>query len=494
MSAQIPHDVFVAPRGISVGRRRRHALQQAERVVRIGTQETPRVTLFRRWFNPAILLVTLAACLLRYPDASLPAVCVLAVSAVLLTRRVVSPPDVQRAASEPHRYGVTITRTVLEWSVVAVMLALMVWAFDAATLLPRELLTSWFLAAGAVLALAHSISQRLASLLCAGANPSQRYVVVGVNEVGLEFQKRMQKVAADSEFRGYFDFRSLSRLSGVGQDFKGHCEKLAQYVIENEIDAVYIAIPIAATPRIKELLADLRNTTASIYFLPAIFALETVQPRYVDIDGMPALSVCDTPLQGMSGFRKRVADLVLAVVALAVLWPVMLAIGLAVRWSSPGPVLFRQKRYGMNGEEIVVYKFRSMTVCEDGPIVTQARERDHRVTSVGRMLRSTSLDELPQIFNVLEGTMSFVGPRPHAVAHNELYRRLISGYMIRHKVRPGITGWAQVNGARGETPTVDRMQQRVWYDIEYLRNWSLWLDLRILFTTVIQVIRRENAY
>ena len=192
--------------------------------------------------------------------------------------------------------------------------------------------------------------------------------------------------------------------------------------------------------------------------------------------------------------RKRATDLVLAIVTLAALWPLLICLAFAVRISSRGPVLFKQKRYGMNGEEIVVYKFRTMTVCEDGAVVTQARKDDHRVTPVGRFLRSTSLDELPQILNVLEGTMSFVGPRPHAVAHNELYRTLISGYMIRHKVRPGITGWAQVNGARGETPTIDRMQQRVWYDIEYLRNWSLWLDLRILAKTVVQVIRQENAY
>ncbi|MGD0494349.1 MAG: sugar transferase, partial [Steroidobacteraceae bacterium] len=175
-------------------------------------------------------------------------------------------------------------------------------------------------------------------------------------------------------------------------------------------------------------------------------------------------------------------------------WPAFLILGLAIKLSSSGPVLFKQRRYGLNGEEILVYKFRSMTVCEDGAVVAQAVERDHRVTPLGGFLRRTSFDELPQILNVLEGTMSFVGPRPHAVAHNEEYRKLISGYMIRHKVRPGITGWAQVNGLRGETPTVEKMQRRVQYDLDYLKSWSLGLDLKILVKTALLILKDRNAY
>jgi len=167
---------------------------------------------------------------------------------------------------------------------------------------------------------------------------------------------------------------------------------------------------------------------------------------------------------------------------------------LAIKFSSPGPVLFKQRRYGLNGEEILVYKFRSMTVCEDGPIVPQAIPQDCRVTPLGAFLRRRSLDELPQILNVLEGKMSFVGPRPHAVAHNEAYRKLINGYMIRHKVRPGITGWAQVNGLRGETSTVDIMRRRIQYDLDYLKNWSLALDLKIIAKTALIVLQDRNAY
>jgi putative colanic acid biosysnthesis UDP-glucose lipid carrier transferase len=177
-----------------------------------------------------------------------------------------------------------------------------------------------------------------------------------------------------------------------------------------------------------------------------------------------------------------------------VLAPLMILIALAVKLTSAGPVLFRQRRYGLNGEEIMIYKFRSMTVCEDGTVVNQATRRDRRVTPLGRILRSTSLDELPQLLNVLEGKMSVVGPRPHAVAHNELYRKLISGYMIRHKVRPGITGWAQVNGLRGETETVEKMRERVRFDLEYLSHWSPWLDVKIICKTLWVIARDQNAY
>ncbi len=181
--------------------------------------------------------------------------------------------------------------------------------------------------------------------------------------------------------------------------------------------------------------------------------------------------------------------------ALLLTWPVMLAIAAGDQAVVARPVLFRQRRYGLNGEEILVYKFRSMTVCEDGAVVAQAtRQRPARHARWARILRRTSLDELPQILNVLEGKMSFVGPRPHAVAHNEQYRKLISGYMIRHKVRPGITGWAQVNGLRGETDTVEKMRQRIEYDIDYLNNWSIWLDLRILAHTARLLFRDEEAY
>jgi putative colanic acid biosysnthesis UDP-glucose lipid carrier transferase len=242
------------------------------------------------------------------------------------------------------------------------------------------------------------------------------------------------------------------------------------------------------------LLHEFRDTTASIYFVPDILHFDLVQARCAEIHGIPMLAICDTPFHGMRAVQKRAMDVLLSLAALLLGWPLLLAVAIAVKISSPGPVLFKQRRYGLHGEEILVYKFRTMSVWEDGPVVVQARRQDLRVTAIGRLLRRTSLDELPQIFNVLQGTMSFVGPRPHAVAHNELYRKLISGYMIRHKVRPGMSGWAQVHGLRGETRTVEQMRQRVEFDLDYLRNWSLWLDVRIILKTAAIVFFHAKAY
>ena len=213
--------------------------------------------------------------------------------------------------------------------------------------------------------------------------------------------------------------------------------------------------------------------------------------RIDHVRGIPVIGVCESPTDGVNAVLKRAFDVVFSAGALVALAPVLAVIALAVRLESPGPALFRQRRYGLNGGSIVVYKFRSMRVLEDGAQVTQARRDDDRVTRVGRFLRRWSLDELPQFINVLQGRMSVVGPRPHAVAHNEQYRRLIGGYMLRHKVKPGITGWAQVNGLRGETDTLDKMRARIEYDLDYLRNWSLELDLRIVARTVVTVARAD---
>jgi putative colanic acid biosynthesis UDP-glucose lipid carrier transferase len=274
----------------------------------------------------------------------------------------------------------------------------------------------------------------------------------------------------------------------------GHCKDVAEFARTHGVASIYIALPLSNVPRIGEMVRELRDTTASIYFVPDVFAFDLIQGRLVEINGIPAISVCDTPFHGMDAVMKRVTDVVLASCALLLLAPLMVLIAMAVKLTSAGPVLFRQRRYGLNGEEILIYKFRSMTVCEDGTVVNQATKGDQRVTPLGRILRSTSLDELPQLLNVLEGKMSVVGPRPHAVAHNELYRKLINGYMIRHKVRPGITGWAQVHGLRGETQSVEKMRERIQFDLEYLSHWSPWMDVKIIVKTLWVIARDRNAY
>jgi putative colanic acid biosynthesis UDP-glucose lipid carrier transferase len=338
----------------------------------------------------------------------------------------------------------------------------------------------------------HAVRLR-ANWFAANGASAPRHIIIGVNEVGFELSRRLPAKG----FMGYFDFRSVDRLASIiePERLTGHCTDVADYVRSHGVNVVYIALPLCNVPRMSTLVNALRDTTASVYFVPDAFAFDLIQSRLVEINGMPALSVCDTPFHGMDAVLKRATDIVLASVGLALVSPLMLVIAAAVKLTSKGPVLFQQRRYGLNGEEILVYKFRSMVTTEDGEVVKQVTKSDPRVTPVGRFIRKTSIDELPQLINVLQGTMSLVGPRPHAVAHNELYRKLISGYMIRHKVRPGITGLAQVNGMRGETETLEKMSERVRYDLEYLRFWSPWLDLKIIFKTLGLVLHGgKNAY
>jgi putative colanic acid biosynthesis UDP-glucose lipid carrier transferase len=242
------------------------------------------------------------------------------------------------------------------------------------------------------------------------------------------------------------------------------------------------------------LLDDLRDTTASIYYVPDIFVFDLIQARSGEVHGIPVVAMCETPFYGYRGVTKRLTDIGLSVVILLLFLPLLLLIAIMVKISSPGPVIFKQRRYGLDGREIAVYKFRTMNVAEDGEQIRQASKADSRITRIGGILRRTSMDELPQLINVLQGRMSLVGPRPHAVAHNEEYRKLIKGYMVRHKVLPGITGLAQVNGCRGETSQLEEMEARVNYDLDYLRHWTPMLDIKIILLTAIKVFRDDKAY
>jgi putative colanic acid biosynthesis UDP-glucose lipid carrier transferase len=294
---------------------------------------------------------------------------------------------------------------------------------------------------------------------------------------------------------GFFDDRATDRIDGSARDrVLGSVEELADYVKKNRVDLIYVTLPMSSQPRIMKLCNELRDTTASIYFVPDIFVFDLIQGRMDSIGGIPVMAVCETPFFGVNAMVKRLSDIVLATLILILISPALLAIAAIVKLTSPGPALFKQRRYGLDGREVIVYKFRSMRVAEDGAVVKQATKDDPRVTPFGAFMRRTSLDELPQFINVLQGRMSIVGPRPHAIAHNEQYRKLVKGYMLRHKVRPGITGWAQVNGMRGETETVDKMMMRIEYDLEYLRHWSLKLDLQIIWRTIFVVLGKQNAY
>ena len=300
---------------------------------------------------------------------------------------------------------------------------------------------------------------------------------------------------AGVEFVGFFDDRADGRIDTKAKtNVLGKLSDVAAYTTEHRVREVYITLPLGSQPRIVELLEQLQDTTASLFFVPDVFGISIIQGRLQDMNGVPVVGICETPFTGTNELVKRISDIIIAIVILVLISPLLLAIAIGVKLSSPGPVLFKQRRNGLDGHEIVVYKFRSMSTMEDGEVVRQATRNDPRVTRFGAFLRRTSFDELPQFFNVLQGTMSIVGPRPHAVTHNEEYRQIIKAYMVRHKVKPGITGWAQVNGQRGETDTVEKMRARVEYDLEYLRNWSLGLDLKIIASTIRVLFFDRQAY
>lgn len=274
--------------------------------------------------------------------------------------------------------------------------------------------------------------------------------------------------------------------------WRGSLADLVQQARRSEVDYIFIALPLRAEKRIVQLTHRLADTTASVYVIPDVFIFDLMRARWSTFGTFPVVSVYDSPFHGLSGAVKRVEDIVLGLAFLAVAALPMAVIALALKLTSKESVLFRQQRYGLNGRVVRVIKFRTMNVSEDGANVVQAMRNDSRITPIGKFLRATSLDELPQLFNVLAGDMSLVGPRPHAVKVNEDFRRLIYGYMLRHKVKPGITGWAQVNGWHGED-TVEKMQKRVEHDLHYLENWSLWLDLKILFRTIFAAVSRKGA-
>ncbi|MDB5819431.1 MAG: putative polysaccharide biosynthesis protein [Rhizobacter sp.] len=385
---------------------------------------------------------------------------------------------------------------VTSWLTLLTILALCGWATDSFHLFDERVLRAWAVASPVAQFGAVWVGSKLVRRGAAQAVARRKAVAVGGGALAVKVAKALgESRDFGVDFIGYFDDRTDDRIhaDAVPQRLGGLAD-VAAYVSQNGIRDVYITLPLGSQPRIVSLLEQIQGTTASLFFVPDVFGISIIQGRLQDMNGVPVVGICETPFTGTNELVKRISDVVLASIILLLLSPVLLILAVAVKMSSPGPVIFKQRRNGLQGEEIYVYKFRSMTTQENGAVVTQAKKGDQRITPLGAILRRTSLDELPQFVNVLQGRMSIVGPRPHAVAHNEQYRTLIKAYMVRHKVKPGITGWAQVNGHRGETDTIDKMQARVEYDLEYLRNWSLLLDLQIIARTIRLVFHDSNAY
>lgn len=392
-----------------------------------------------------------------------------------------------------------LRKTVIHWFIALSIVALMgnIMQVDGSIVDGHRVL--WF-SLGCGLLITYRILLRflLANLRAKGFN-SRKVAIAGAGKLGSQLHDNIiSNTSLGLTFSGYYD-DDLNLCANRASSMPvlqviGALELLVEDCKQGKIDRVYITLPMRAEKRIKWLISELSDTTASVYIVPDIFTFELLNARNDVIGGIPTISIHDSPIEGSNAIFKRIEDIVFSSLILLLISPVLLMIAVAIKVTSKGPVLFKQIRYGIDGKPIKVWKFRSMNVMENGEKVVQAIKNDARFTPIGAFLRSSSLDELPQFINVLQGRMSIVGPRPHAVSHNEEYRKLVSGYMLRHKVKPGITGWAQINGWRGETDTLDKMEKRIEFDLDYIRNWSVVFDIRIIFLTVFTVFVDKNAY
>lgn len=350
----------------------------------------------------------------------------------------------------------------------------------------------WYVTVALGLILGRYLIRKLLGVLRKLGYNTRNVVIVGSLPVGI----RLAESLSEAHWMGFnvLGVYNDERIDTHTVPFKGDIDQLISDAKEGGIDRIYIAMPMNEELEIKAIIAKLTDTTCSVMLIPDLFTFNLLQSRTEEINGVSVIPLVDSPMSGVNAIIKQVEDFTLALLIILFISPILLIIACLIKITSPGPVIFKQKRYGIDGKAIEVWKFRSMNVMENGERVVQAKKGDLRITPLGAFLRSTSLDELPQFFNVLKGDMSIVGPRPHAIAHNEQYRKLINGYMLRHKMKPGITGWAQINGWRGETDTLEKMEKRVEYDLEYIRNWSVWFDLKIIFLTVFKGFIHKAAY
>jgi putative colanic acid biosysnthesis UDP-glucose lipid carrier transferase len=386
-----------------------------------------------------------------------------------------------------------LPRILVGWGVVLSLLLFLGYTTKSSSEFSRSLLLTWAVSAPLVICVLHQLIQYCIAMQSKSGRSGRTAVIVGSGDIGQHLADQLRHVQHSGvQLLGFFDNFGAADVP-TKHDLLGKLDKLADYVRLRRVDIVFITAPIS-DERLEDLIQGLQDTTACVYFVPNILMFNLMRARTHQINGIPLIAIWESPLYDLQSDVKRLIDIAIAGIVLMLIFPLLVVISIAVKLSSPGPIIFKQRRYGLHGQEIVIYKFRSMTVMEDGVHVAQAKRNDDRVTKVGAFLRKTSLDELPQFINVLQGRMSVVGPRPHAISHNETYRKIINGYMLRHKMKPGITGWAQVHGFRGETDTLDKMRRRVEYDLEYFKNWSLALDLQIIFRTALIFFHSPNAY
>lgn len=456
--------------------------------------ESPFVKVIRRIVDPLLTVMVLLVVTLMTGNVFGGAHVMIAIVTFFVASQVFEDSALFSSYAPGQRWR-DFASIVTSWAIVVGIILFVAFAAKISQVFSRLVMLCWFVSTPFVLYLAHRAAHMWLHHMRLQGN-LRNAVVVGATDLALRLTARIeQDPSLMIHVDGFFEDRDTERLdTRAVPKLLGTVDTVADYVKSHNVHVVYITLPMNRMPRMQALMDALHDTTVSIYFVPDVFLFDLIQGRIDNIAGVPVIGVRESPFIHINSFNKRVLDVLLTLLILPMISPILLAVAIGVKVSSRGPIIFRQRRYGLDGEEIFVYKFRSMTVREDGNEVRQATRDDVRITKFGAFLRKTSIDELPQFFNVLQGRMSIVGPRPHAVAHNELYRNLISGYMIRHKVKPGITGWAQVNGLRGETDVVEKMEQRVKFDLAYLRNWSISFDLQIIFRTVSVLVKGDNAY
>ena len=386
-----------------------------------------------------------------------------------------------------------INKIILGCSTVYIALFFILYFLNISHWVSRTVFLYWMIVWPAFLSLGRIIIRlTLRRLRKKGLN-TKKAIIIGANDMGEKLAWLIKENPwSGMQLLGFFDdnIKKNKKLSVLGR-----INQIVPFVSDHHVDIVYISLSMNEQSKIHDVLRWLSDSTVSVFFIPDFFFVELMIGGHLTyFENFPVIALQESPIIGINRLVKRLFDVLVSFVSLILLTPFFLCIMIALKMSNSGHIIFKQWRYGINGQPIQIYKFRTMTACEDGYCFKQTTQNDPRVTRLGAFLRKNSLDELPQLLNVLMGDMSLVGPRPHPVAMNETYRKLVPGYMLRHKVKPGITGLAQINGFRGETDTLDKIESRLKYDIEYIRNWSLWNDIKILTKTVLSGSWRTNAY
>lgn len=453
--------------------------------------------LIYRSADTLIILGILVLASMRSSNYNIQGYLIVGLGAALLFGLVGRFTDIYTSWSGRPFFRDEVIRIIVTWLVTFLFLIFIIFAAKTSEEFSRFVLISWLLSTPLLLIASRYVLRSLqASLKRIGIN-NHNIAIAGITEQGLRFAEMIDS-QPDSGFQiaGFYSLEEHANQPELPRQYAhlGNVDTMIEAARIGEWDQIYLAPSSAQSEASMRLINELADTITPIRLIPDNFTNSLLHSRYVEIAETPILRIYDAPMSAQRAFIKRIEDLFLGVFLLLLVSPLMLIIASTIKLSSPGPILFKQTRHGLRGEKFQVLKFRTMSVCENGGRIQQATRNDCRITRIGAFLRKTSLDELPQFFNVLQGHMSIVGPRPHAVAHNEEYRHLIPGYMRRHLMKPGITGWAQVNGWRGETDTLFKMEKRVELDMEYIRSWSLALDLRIILVTAFKTLNDKNAY